>query len=179
MSAFGDCIWDAFPVGAVSKWPFLQSLPHMLSPYLFLWVFCSPSKKDWRTYSLLFLIELHVVQRVAQLPSGLSQCPEHTLGTSSTHSPTTPRGSFTPRYSNTPRNTGALPCPGSQDHRILVTPEFQDPRGNLTHELWHTKDLRITRSQNLRILETTELWGVLTQRVSQERQVSVTDTEGR
>jgi hypothetical protein len=33
MSAFGDCICDRFPGGAVSGWPFLQSLLYTLSPY--------------------------------------------------------------------------------------------------------------------------------------------------
>ena len=30
---FGDCIWGGSPGGAVSGWPFLQSLLHTLSPY--------------------------------------------------------------------------------------------------------------------------------------------------
>jgi hypothetical protein len=30
---FGGCIWDGSPGGAVSGWPFLQSLLHALSPY--------------------------------------------------------------------------------------------------------------------------------------------------
>jgi hypothetical protein len=34
VSAFIDCIWDGSPGGAVSGWPFLQSLLHTLSPYL-------------------------------------------------------------------------------------------------------------------------------------------------
>jgi hypothetical protein len=42
VSGFGVCIWDGSPGGAVSGWPFLQSLFHTLSPYLLLWVFCSP-----------------------------------------------------------------------------------------------------------------------------------------
>jgi hypothetical protein len=36
VSGFGDCIWDGFPSGAVSGWPFLQSLLHTLSPYFLL-----------------------------------------------------------------------------------------------------------------------------------------------
>jgi hypothetical protein len=41
-SGFGGCIWDGFPGGAVSGWPFLQSLFHILSPYFLLRVFCLP-----------------------------------------------------------------------------------------------------------------------------------------
>ena len=33
---FGDFIWDESPGGAVSGWPFLQSLLYTLSPYLLL-----------------------------------------------------------------------------------------------------------------------------------------------
>jgi hypothetical protein len=36
VSGFGDCIWDGSPGGAISGWPFLQSLLHILSPYLLL-----------------------------------------------------------------------------------------------------------------------------------------------
>jgi hypothetical protein len=39
---FGGCIYDGFPGGTVSLWPFLQSLFQTLSPYFLLWVFCSP-----------------------------------------------------------------------------------------------------------------------------------------
>ena len=35
VSRFCVCIWDGFPEGAVSGWPFLQSLFHTLSPYFF------------------------------------------------------------------------------------------------------------------------------------------------
>jgi hypothetical protein len=42
VSGFGDCIWDGSLGGAVSGWPFLQSLLHTLSLYLLPWVFCSP-----------------------------------------------------------------------------------------------------------------------------------------
>ena len=31
VSGFGNCIWDGSPGGAVSGWPFLQSLLHTLS----------------------------------------------------------------------------------------------------------------------------------------------------
>jgi len=41
VTGFGDCIWDGFPDGAVSGWPFLQSLLHSLSLYFLLRVFCS------------------------------------------------------------------------------------------------------------------------------------------
>ena len=33
---FGDYIWDGSPGGAVSGWPFFQSLLHTLSPYFLL-----------------------------------------------------------------------------------------------------------------------------------------------
>jgi hypothetical protein len=36
VSGFGNCIWDGSPGGAVSRWPFLQSLLHTLSPYFLL-----------------------------------------------------------------------------------------------------------------------------------------------
>ena len=36
VSGFGDCIWAGSPGGAVSEWPFLQSLLHTLSPYFFI-----------------------------------------------------------------------------------------------------------------------------------------------
>jgi hypothetical protein len=32
VTGFGGCIWDGAPGGAVSGWPFLQSLLHPLSP---------------------------------------------------------------------------------------------------------------------------------------------------
>jgi hypothetical protein len=60
VSGFSNCIWDKSPSGAVSGWPFLQSLLNTLSPYLLL-LFCSPSKKDRSTQTLVFLLELHVV----------------------------------------------------------------------------------------------------------------------
>jgi hypothetical protein len=40
-SGFGVCIWGGSPIRAVSGWPFLQSLLHILSLYFFPWVFCS------------------------------------------------------------------------------------------------------------------------------------------
>ena len=33
MPGFGDCIWDGSPGGAISGWPFLQSLLHTFSQY--------------------------------------------------------------------------------------------------------------------------------------------------
>ena len=41
VSGFCSCIWDESLGGAVSAWPFPQSLLHTLSLYLLLWVFCS------------------------------------------------------------------------------------------------------------------------------------------
>ena len=35
-SGFGGCIWDRSPSGAVSGWPFLQSLLHILFQYFLL-----------------------------------------------------------------------------------------------------------------------------------------------
>jgi hypothetical protein len=32
-SGFGDCMWDGSSCGAVSRWPFLQSLLHTVSKY--------------------------------------------------------------------------------------------------------------------------------------------------
>jgi hypothetical protein len=45
VSGFGNCKWDEPPCWTVCGWPFLQSLLFSLSLYLFLWVFCSPSKR--------------------------------------------------------------------------------------------------------------------------------------
>jgi len=42
VTRFGGCIWEASPGGAVSGWPFLQSLLHSLSLYFRSWVLCSP-----------------------------------------------------------------------------------------------------------------------------------------
>ena len=38
VSGFGDCIWDGSPGGAVSRWPFLQSLCSTLCPCIYTWV---------------------------------------------------------------------------------------------------------------------------------------------
>jgi hypothetical protein len=62
VSRFGNCIWDESPGGTVSGWHFLHFLLYTLSLHLLLWIFCSPSKKDWSTYTLVFLLlKLHVV----------------------------------------------------------------------------------------------------------------------
>ena len=45
-SRFGNCIWDASPGGAISRWPFLQSLLHTLSPHSSHEYFVPSSKKD-------------------------------------------------------------------------------------------------------------------------------------
>ena len=46
VSGFGVCIWGGSPGGAVSRWPFFQSLLHILSLYYLHGYFVSPSKKD-------------------------------------------------------------------------------------------------------------------------------------
>jgi hypothetical protein len=61
---FGGCIWAGSPSGAVSGWPFLQSLLHTLSllhisscEYL-----VHPSKKHWNVHILVFLLlRFHMV----------------------------------------------------------------------------------------------------------------------
>jgi hypothetical protein len=58
MSGFGGCIWNGSTGGAVSRWPFLQTLFHTLSLYLLLWVFCSPSKKDQSIHTLVFHLNI-------------------------------------------------------------------------------------------------------------------------
>ena len=59
VSGFGNCIWDESPGRTVSGWPFLHSLLYNLSPYLLLWLFCSPCKKEQKHPH--FGLELHVV----------------------------------------------------------------------------------------------------------------------
>ena len=78
------------------------------------------------------------------LPVCLGQCPEQTLGINS--KATTPRGSSTPRRSNT------LRIPGSQE--LGHTSISGSQRQHDSQELWHTQDLRITGSQNHRLTET-------------------------
>ena len=65
VSGFGNCIWDESSGGTVSECLVLQSLLYSLSSYLFLCILCSPTKKDQRTYTLVFLLlELHMVFNV-------------------------------------------------------------------------------------------------------------------
>jgi len=42
VTGFCGCIWDGFPGGAISGWPFLQRLFHFLSLYFLPWAFYSP-----------------------------------------------------------------------------------------------------------------------------------------
>jgi len=59
---FGGCIWDGSPDGAVSGWPFLQSVLYTLSYFSSHEYFVPPYKKDWSIHILVFLLlELHVV----------------------------------------------------------------------------------------------------------------------
>ena len=91
---------------------------------------------------------------------------ELVLGANSAASPTTPRGSFTPRCFNTPRMPGAW---SHQNLRILETALLP---GTLTHP--GSQNHRITGSQRQ-----LELWGVLTQPGSQEGQAPVRYSKGR
>jgi hypothetical protein len=52
VSGFGNCIWDGSPGGAVSGWPFLQSLLHSLPPYFLICVLCFPLE-GWKYSSTL------------------------------------------------------------------------------------------------------------------------------
>ena len=56
---FGDCIWEGSPGGAVSGWPFPQSLLHTLSLYFLLWVFFpllrTEASKLWSSFFLSFI----------------------------------------------------------------------------------------------------------------------------
>jgi hypothetical protein len=61
VSGFDDSIWDGSPGGAVSGWPFLQSLLHTLYLYSSHGYFVPPSKKDRSIHTLAFLLELHVI----------------------------------------------------------------------------------------------------------------------
>jgi hypothetical protein len=92
-----------------------------------------------------------IISNKKETLSGLGQCPEQTLGTTS---PTTPRGSSTPRCSNMPRITGSL------DHRITGSQELGHtrisgsergsltPRSSDTHRISGSQDHRITESQD-------------------------------
>jgi hypothetical protein len=55
VSGFGDCIWDGSPGGAVSGWPFLQSLFHTLCIFSREY-FVPPSKNDGNIHTLVFLL---------------------------------------------------------------------------------------------------------------------------
>jgi hypothetical protein len=59
VSVFGECIWDGSPRGAVSGWPFLQSLLHSFSLYILPLGILSPLLR--RTEVSTLLLELHVV----------------------------------------------------------------------------------------------------------------------
>lgn len=61
----------------------------------------------------------------ALVSSGLNQSSEQTLGTGSTPSITTPRGSWTHRCSNTQKIRGTLKCPGA-GHRGSLIPRISD-----------------------------------------------------
>jgi hypothetical protein len=102
------------------------------------------------------------LKRFPEVPTHLCQ---FALGTNSTASPTAPRGGTTPRHSNTARITG------SQDPwntRISGSQRHLD-----SQELWHIQNLGIKGSQNHRITERIELWGVLIQPGLQEGQAPV------
>ena len=75
---FGNFIWGWLSRGTVSGWPFLQSLLYTLSPYLLLWVFCSSSKTDWSTYTLVFLLwascDLWIVSWLIEAFGLISNC---------------------------------------------------------------------------------------------------------
>jgi hypothetical protein len=59
---FGGCLWDESPSGAVSGWPFLQSLIQTLPLKLLPWYFVPHSKKNRSIHTLVFLLlEFHVV----------------------------------------------------------------------------------------------------------------------
>ena len=63
-------------------------------------------------------------QPVAQVPSGLSQFPEQTLGASSVPISTIPRESLTPRCSDTPRISGSQDPIITESQRELDSEEF-------------------------------------------------------
>jgi hypothetical protein len=97
------------------------------------------------------MVERHL--KKYSMSSGLNQCPEQILCTSSTTSPTTPRRCLILRCCNNPRITGALSQSKSEDLRSLVTPGFQDPRSSLTLRSSNTpgsQDHRIPESQDHR-----------------------------
>jgi hypothetical protein len=61
MSAFGDCIWDGSPGGAVFRWPFLQSLTTLCLHVCSCEYFVPLSKNYQSIHTVVFLLELHVV----------------------------------------------------------------------------------------------------------------------
>jgi len=54
VTGFDGCIWDGSPGGAVSGWPFHQSLLH-ICPCIYSCEHFPPSKKDWNIHILVFL----------------------------------------------------------------------------------------------------------------------------
>jgi hypothetical protein len=82
-----------------------------------------------------------------------------------------------PQYPDEAPLPGTLTCPGSQSHRILVTPGTQGHRGSWTPR---SSDIpRITGSQDHKVTEMSELWGVLTQPGSVEEQALDRYSRGR
>jgi hypothetical protein len=63
VSGFGDCIWDEYPGGTVSGWPFLQSLLHICSHEYFVarsWKEprC-PSTEEWIPKMYIYTMEYY------------------------------------------------------------------------------------------------------------------------
>lgn len=90
--------------------------------------FWKSKKRLLTTRQSILLLELFKalfsVLLINQLwPFSLRQCPEHTWGSGSELSPTTPRRSTTPRCSTTPKITGS--------HELGPT-TISSPRGSLT-----------------------------------------------
>ena len=70
VSGFGDCIWDGCPCGAVSGWPFLQSLFNTLSLYLLPWVlFPLLRRTEISTLWSFFLSFMWFVNCILGIPS--------------------------------------------------------------------------------------------------------------
>ena len=90
-----------------------------------------------------------------------------------------------PQYPEKNPLPDALTCPGPQGPRSLVTPWSHGSRESLTsrssdtHRTSGIQDPRTSGTQNHRITEKAELWGVLTQLGSQEGQAPVRHSEGR
>ena len=89
-----------------------------------------------------------------------------------------------PQYPEKNPLPDALTCPGPQGPRSLVTPWSHGSRESLTsrssdtHRTSGIQDPRTSGTQNHRITEKAELWGVLTQLGSQEGQAPV-NSKGR